>query len=716
MSLDNFYKLRQNFIILGLTGKMQSGVDQVAELLSQKKLTKDQVEFLNNFRNTYTKISESESQKIRRIVDFFEFNGNWIQFDVVDYKKIIFLFILHHNYDSDVNKFNANICSWIIELGSYKPFITPRFGGNVGLYVDSTDFLSNKLSNVLIESLSKLRVVFKGKTLEGFLRILKSDKVDNIDFFFQNEFNDLADLFFATLDNYSPYLRHKLIHVASYCLRRFGTLDINVIKEDKPVEFLEHIYTIAEVINQLIKIHRGSATKDNNDKPAHIVIDRLKNSYELVYFREKYSGFYMVACNRNDHLRRELINKKIQNLEITTSKNENFKLLKALDEIEYNVDEFKDGIFDGYDVENCVQKADYHLVLKNFASLEDVHLWYKEGIQRLESKQLDRTNEYYIYQPFLIQVLKLISLIQQPGLFTPSYIERIMQVAFNAKLNSGCISRQVGAVLTDAHFSVKGIGWNDVPLGQTPCANRDIRDLVNGVEKGFTQFELGNTDIRYKDERSFNEKLREDFEKNKSNISDGLKGRSCSFCFKTFHNTYEAKDNQVHTRSLHAEENAMLQISKYGGQPLNGGNLFTTASPCELCSKKAYQLGVKNIFYIDNYPGISQNQILEGGKANPKIYQFQGAIGRGYFKLYEPFMSIKDETVIRSKIKPTSTEKERINQLKKILEKELGKSENQDLKIQLDKLKTEEKIMEKFVDIIRMGIKNYKVDQSNLED
>ncbi|WP_235846252.1 deaminase [Morganella psychrotolerans] len=59
------------------------------------------------------------------------------------------------------------------------------------------------------------------------------------------------------------------------------------------------------------------------------------------------------------------------------------------------------------------------------------------------------------------------------------------------------------------------------------------------------------------------------------------------------------ENNQVHTRSLHAEENAFLQISKYGGTGVQHGSLYTTASPCELCAKKAYQLGIKEIVFID---------------------------------------------------------------------------------------------------------------------
>lgn len=36
-----------------------------------------------------------------------------------------------------------------------------------------------------------------------------------------------------------------------------------------------------------------------------------------------------------------------------------------------------------------------------------------------------------------------------------------MQLAFNVKYNSGCLSRQVGAVVTGNDFSVRSVGWND---------------------------------------------------------------------------------------------------------------------------------------------------------------------------------------------------------------------------------------------------------------
>lgn len=699
MGLNNFYKLRENFVILGLTGKMQAGVDTLVEILSQEKLAEESKSFLNEFIDNYKEVSASETRKFRRIKDFFDHDANWKKFEVIEYKKVVLLFILHHCYSENIDTYTSNICNWIIKLGQLKTFTSPCFGKKTGIAEGSEEFINGDFTKILKGNINKIQSIkFDFKT------DLKSNFESNMfqsDIFFSDDFNSFADVFFKELDSFSVYLRHKLIHASSYYLRRFGTLKIEKLDKTYENEGLKYIYIIAEIINQIIKVHRI-----NNDKKAHIIIDRFKNSYEMMYFREKYSGFYMIANNREEKQRKDSIVNKIKGIESKTNIDENIQLVLKLDETEYKVGNFKDGIFESFDIENCVQKSDYHICYdEKFSDIKtytDLLKKNEEGYSILD--KLPKTNEYYIYQPFLVQVLKLVALIQQPGLITPSYIERIMQIAFNTKLNSGCISRQVGAVVTDQSFSVKGIGWNEVPHGQVPCSSRDLRDLEFPVN-GLTPFELGQTDHNYKDGQSFNEKLKKDF--NEKSQSMNLQGRPCSFCFKSYHNAYEAKDNQVHTRSLHAEENAMLQISKYGGQPLKGGNLFTTASPCELCSKKAYQLGIKNIFYIDLYPGISQKQILEGGKANPKVFQFQGAIGRSYYKFYEPFISQKDETFLRSKIKPTVSEKEKASQLQKLISTEFNANLDYDFSY-LDKFKDDPSLMKEIVELIDLGIKAKK--------
>ena len=87
-------------------------------------------------------------------------------------------------------------------------------------------------------------------------------------------------------------------------------------------------------------------------------------------------------------------------------------------------------------------------------------------------------------------------------------------------------------------------------------------------------------------------------------------------------------------------------MSKYGGEALKDGVIYVTASPCELCSKKLYQIGVRQIVYIDPYPGIARQHIISAGFKQPDLKVFEGAIGPTYFKLYQPFMPYKDEVSI----------------------------------------------------------------------
>ena len=265
-------------------------------------------------------------------------------------------------------------------------------------------------------------------------------------------------------------------------------------------------------------------------------------------------------------------------------------------------------------------------------------IYMKQNIERCnEISDIHLVNdEKNDIQPLAKQLVLYLSLILHPGLVPPTNKERTMQIAYTAKYNSGCLSRQVGAVITDENFTIKAIGWNDVPEGQTPCILRNIHNVYKQQADriAYSNYEWNDT--------SFHKKL-----ENKilnGNWSVDLKGRNVSYCFKDiFNDKGKGQNNQVHTRSLHAEENAFLQISKYGGQGIKGGKLFTTASPCELCAKKAYQLGIKEIYYIDLYPGISKKHILENGANCPKMKMFDGAIGRAYIHLYQPILSYKDE-------------------------------------------------------------------------
>lgn len=354
-------------------------------------------------------------------------------------------------------------------------------------------------------------------------------------------------------------------------------------------------FTLIDKINEIVKKIRDEI--DNNR--TLIVIDAIRHPLEAIYFQERYAAFFLMAISCDE----------IERYNRLISLGYNKKDIETIDETEYSSKKLdNDNSFSVQDIQGCLQRADLYIHNPN---------------------EINTVSEF---KTLANQVISFVSLMKRPGLVTPSPIERCMQIANTAKLNSGCISRQVGAVVTDSNFVIKSIGWNDVPHGQVPCNLRNRYHLISGKDQlAYSNYEKNNTE--------FLTFFKKDTEKYKKIERD----KNVSYCFKSIYNDMKNEDNQVHTRSLHAEENAFLQISKYGGIGLQGGNLFTTASPCELCAKKAYQLGVKNIDYIDPYPGIALNHILEGGSNDPKLILFSGAIGRAFHQLYTPIVSYKDE-------------------------------------------------------------------------
>ena len=139
-------------------------------------------------------------------------------------------------------------------------------------------------------------------------------------------------------------------------------------------------------------------------------------------------------------------------------------------------------------------------------------------------------------------------------------------------------------------------------------------------------------------------------------------GLRYSYCFRSQYNKFTGTKDQVNTRSLHAEENTMLRLAKSGGNGLKDGIMYVTASPCVLCSKKAFQIGIREIVYLDPYTDIAPDLILRCGWNTPKLKAFKGAIGVTFYKLYRPFMPYKDEIAIldRSFQEPLTDEQKMI--------------------------------------------------------
>lgn len=435
------------------------------------------------------------------------------------------------------------------------------------------------------------------------------------------------------------------------------------------------IFAIPRKINQHIKVLRHPFHSKEH-RPVRIVVDSIKNVFEAVYLRYRYSAFYLWAITTDGSIRERRLHDKhltdiqIRKLEWNEYPDRGSAVIRELDGL---LGEEKAGADttrwkDIYtriteDLKDGTAKADFYLDCmvskQNIPSnpeTTDERSRYENEISKFNCMRLNffRDGSYVFYTQdvdgcvcnadvylfnnardttdtennvkLLQAVVRNVSLIMYPGLVRPTSVERCMQIAFSAKVNSGCLSRQVGAVVTDSQYNILAIGWNDVPCGEVSCAYKNLNDIAAHADQdAYSEYELHSPDFRARLANNM------DFEKKK------VLGLPMSYCFKDIHK--EERD-PMRSRAMHAEEKALALC----GREAEGGYLFTTSSPCEMCSKNAKNHRIKKIYYLEAYPGISQAQYTNSGDANNRaeLILFSGAVGRAYMQMYTPLLPHKD--------------------------------------------------------------------------
>lgn len=430
-------------------------------------------------------------------------------------------------------------------------------------------------------------------------------------------------------------------------------------------EIKEDGYTcLAEDINIAIKVLRSyqlklreryfkddiqiySPGKLSEEIRTIVAVDSIKNLYESMYLKQRYSNYFLVGIYTEDHERKKrlreiqhLADDDIEAMDIIEQNSvfkkkikeyERWKEQKTQKNQKCPVPAIIEKMYEQFEKHNLLGSLSYisPFIMQNVASCLD-------SPDILINNRTDNRSYFYLKK----NLLRYVSLIMNPALVLPTPVERCMQVAYTAKLNSGCISRQVGAVLTDSGYHLLSIGWNQQPEGQLPCSYRDLCELYyHESPEGYSDFENDDNDDLQQKIKGQMEGL---FDRKESPFRE--KGKLPCYCFKDYYNSIQNQRNQVHTRALHAEETAFLNLGP-NNERVKNGILFTTSSPCELCSKKAMFLGISKIYYVEPYAGVSYKHVMGIGseEKRPQLILFTGAIGTAYTKLYTPLLPRKDE-------------------------------------------------------------------------
>ncbi|MBY4837762.1 anti-phage dCTP deaminase [Pantoea sp. DY-5] len=597
--ISELFMENSKFVLIGLTGRTGSGCTTAAKILESEQPDIPDENQMNDF---YTGLDIKRYLVTKKYI-----SKHWNKFFSIKVSDLISAYLLLQQTEE--------LESFIVASAQEHQKKLSR--DTIKNFLNTTSFSKSLAkSNKTITKHDRVLSITYNDMLENLLnhdKDINEIQVSNSDFIkFLEAIRRFTEKFKKDLNKLSQGLYISVYQDAGNSIRKTSRIK-STYKED---DFSpKNVFHLPETMNRIIKLLR------KNIGNTFIVIDAIRNPYEVKFFRDRYSAFHLVSINAPDKDRKRYLQNvhKFTNDQLADldSRESGDKLSKNTSEENSSEIELSDKIkskdayfeFTSQNVKRCIE-------------ISDIHLFNPRN--ELENNNVLKAQLYWY-----------IALMLHPGLITPTAMERVMQIAFTAKLNSGCLSRQVGAVLTDNNNSVKAIGWNDVAKGQVPCSLRSLEGVINDFDEVvYSEFERNN--------KHFREKAKEKLLIFKSK-GDKITGYNLSYCFKSLKNSIDDDKNQVHTRALHAEENAFLQISKYGGMGVEGGKLYTTASPCELCAKKAYQLGIKDIVFIDPYPGIAISHILTIGDSKPNLVQFRGAIGRAYHKIYEQIMPYKDE-------------------------------------------------------------------------
>ena len=670
--LHQIYSQRENFVIVALTGITGSGCSNFADMMAMDFAQWHEKKLIRPYEKvakipSENKLGEVFKSEYKRC--YFA-SRHYEPFKIIKYKNVLILYMLKELFGKyqDVKVVIEHLSNLLAykfhhshrknELHEYE--VDCRFSEDTILEWGLTEALTKKFGQ--IAALEKSCILKEEQGID----INEREEVRKLlaELFFDGEFERFCSNLFEEMKQRDYYSKNLFVHRLATAIRAMGDSE-RVVPEFKDSHDSEHVFDVVELINHIIKGYHL------NDKKAkrRFVIDSVRNSLEILYLRERYNAFYMVAIHNDGH-EMQLLHEKVSKYSEGERLKAICKNITALSSEENKMDDFEHGQFFAPDLQRCVSESELHIAYHTLADLQrEEEKLHQKAIEDDNVSNSDFEFSTYSFYTYGEQWMKYSALISHPGLVTPTRDERCMSIAYVAKFNSGCISRQVGSTIVDKENAIQSVGWNDPPAPQLPCNLRDVEGLFEAKKaydeadnkddkelyQIYSKFELADSKVY--DKHDEKRKLVGTYGKG---FCDCM-GHDCSgkvarkladtglmyaYCFRSRYNTYRENKDAVNTRSLHAEENTMLRLARQGGIGLKDGTMYVTASPCVLCSKKAYQIGIRDIVYLDPYTDIAPDLILNCGFDIPRLRAFRGAIGGTFYKLYQPFIPYKDELKI----------------------------------------------------------------------
>jgi deoxycytidylate deaminase len=234
------------------------------------------------------------------------------------------------------------------------------------------------------------------------------------------------------------------------------------------------------------------------------------------------------------------------------------------------------------------------------------------------------------------RVQRFLHIILGTKVITPTKSERAMYAAASAAGNSACLSRQVGAALTDKAGEIVSTGWNDVPRAGGGLYGTDPVNDPAGEEDNRCWNREGGVCFNDREKKLTAELIVSDLVE-KELISKEKKELAIAHVLKN----YKLKNLIEFSRSIHAEMQAIITGCQLAGERVRGGKLFSTTYPCHSCARHIVAAGIMEVYYIEPYrkslamklhdDAISEREV---DVAKVRILPYDGVAPTKYLKLF----------------------------------------------------------------------------------
>ena len=242
------------------------------------------------------------------------------------------------------------------------------------------------------------------------------------------------------------------------------------------------------------------------------------------------------------------------------------------------------------------------------------------------------------------KVERFLGLILDASIVTPTSGETAMYTAATAATNSACLSRQVGAALTNESGEILSVGWNDVPKSGGGLYVTDPTCDPN-CEKDHRCWNSNGECTNDKEKTAIATLVISEL----SEAGVIVRGKEDEV-MSVLRDNGRLKGLIEFSRAVHAEMHAIISAGNKSGSQINGGKLYITTYPCHSCARHIIASGISEVYYIEPYRKslavrLHGDAITEDETDDKKvrILPFDGVAPNRYLDLFKMTLNSRKE-------------------------------------------------------------------------